>query len=470
MKQTARIISTYSADVMGVCSALFELGGMTIMHDASGCNSTYTTHDEPRWFDMDSMVYISGISEIEAIMGDDEKLISDIVDAAEVLKPAFIAIAGTPIPTMTGFDFEAVASVIEHRTGIPSFGFPTTGMNTYIHGASMALAGIAERFVDDPATIRTAGNSSSPDNTENTGNMKGTGSTCSTLQMSPRKLMSVVDNCCMKPNGIKVNILGLTPLDFSTNGQDESIVQWLRNEGFEVVSKWAMGSSLEDIRRSAEADVNLVVSAAGFGAARVLYERFGTPYAVGVPVGNELPGLLADQIILNVKKFKEMDAEATEKAPFEEREISVESGVFLNEDDESGSCSENGNCGQDENCSKDKSTYETGFAAVIGEGVYSLSLASSIEMECGIPCKALCATECPEDILRECDRMTPDEDDIIPELAGAAYVIADPLYKPIVPESAKFVPLPSEAFSGRLYRDEITNLIEDFDQLLNKIN
>ena len=53
MKQTARIISTYSADVMGVCSALFELGGMTVMHDASGCNSTYTTHDEPRWFDMD---------------------------------------------------------------------------------------------------------------------------------------------------------------------------------------------------------------------------------------------------------------------------------------------------------------------------------------------------------------------------------------------------------------------------------
>ena len=432
MKQTARIISTYSADVMGVCSALFELGGMTIMHDASGCNSTYTTHDEPRWFDMDSMVYISGISEIEAIMGDDEKLISDIVDAAEVLKPAFIAIAGTPIPTMTGFDFEAVASVIEQRTGIPSFGFPTTGMNTYIHGASMALAGIAERFVCDPAKTETAENSDS------------------TLQMSPRKIISVVDNCCMKPNGIKVNILGLTPLDFSTNGQDESIVQWLRNEGFEVISKWAMGSSLEDIRRSAEADVNLVVSAAGMGAAEVLWNRFGIPYAVGVPIGNELPGLLADQIILNVKKFKEMDAAASEKAPFESRIISVESGVFLNEDD--------------------GSTYEKGFAAVIGEGVYSLSLASSIEMECGIPCKVLCATECPEGILRECDRMTPDEDDIIPELAGAAYVIADPLYKPIVPESAKFIPLPSEAFSGRLYRDEITNLIEDFDQLLNKIN
>ena len=428
MKQTARIISTYSADVMGVCSALFELGGMTVMHDASGCNSTYTTHDEPRWYDMDSMVYISGISEMEAIMGDDEKLISDIVDAAAVLKPAFIAIAGTPIPTMTGFDFEAVAAVIESRTGIPSFGFPTTGMNTYIHGASMAFEGIAERFVDDPE--------------DNKSGESGT------LQMSARKLASVLDNCCMRPNGIKVNILGLTPLDFSVNGTDDSIVQWLEREGFEVVSKWAMGSSLDEIRRSAEADVNLVVSAAGYGAARVLYERFGMPYAIGFPVGNELPDLLADQIIINVKKFKEQGGAKT----FESAEISVDSGVFL-----------------DGSEGKDGSTYEKGFAAVIGEGITSLSLASTIELECGIPAKVLCATECPEEVLRECDRMTPDEDDIIPELEGAAFVIADPLYKPIVPESAKFISLPSEAFSGRIYRDSIPDLVNDPESILKQL-
>ena len=431
MKQTARIISTYSADVMGVCSALFELGGMTIMHDASGCNSTYTTHDEPRWYDMDSMVYISGISEMEAIMGDDEKLISDIVDAAEVLKPAFIAIAGTPIPTMTGFDFEAVAAVIEHKTGIPSFGFPTTGMNTYIHGASMALAGIAERFVDDPAEKESGG---------------------STLQMSARKLASVLDSCCMRPNGIKINILGLTPLDFSVNGTDDSIVQWLEREGFEVVSKWAMGSSLDEIRRSAEADVNLVVSAAGYGAAKVLYERFGMPYAIGFPVGNELPGMLADQIIINVQKLKEQTEDGSFGKTFETAEISVDSGVFL-----------------DGSAGRDGSTYEKGFAAVIGEGITSLSLASTIELECGIPAKVLCATECPEGILRDCDRMTPDEDDIIPELEGSAFVIADPMYKPIVPESAKFIPLPSEAFSGRIYRAEIPDLAADPDPILTEL-
>ncbi len=192
MKQTARIISTYSADTFGVCSALFELGGMVVMHAASGCNSTYTTHDEPRWYDMDSMIYISALSEMEAIMGDDEKLISDIEEAAKSFHPKFIAVAGTPIPAMTGFDYEAVAELIEERTGIPAFGFATTGMNTYVHGASMALEGIARRFVEK--------------NVEKTKNLS-------------------------------INILGLTPLDFSVNGAAESIEAFVEEAGFEVISK-----------------------------------------------------------------------------------------------------------------------------------------------------------------------------------------------------------------------------------------
>jgi nitrogenase molybdenum-iron protein alpha/beta subunit len=415
MKQTARIISTYSADVMGVCSALFELGGMVVMHDASGCNSTYTTHDEPRWFDMDSMIYISGLSEMEAIMGDDEKLIGDIEEAAAELHPKFIALAGSPVSAMTGFDYEAVASVIEQRTGIPALGFPTTGMNTYIHGASMALAGIAERFVKDPGA--------------DCGNAAGAGETDEAA--GGRKM--------------RVNILGLTPLDFSTNGTDASIVRWLESEGFEVVSKWAMGSTLEELSRAAEADVNLVVSAAGFGAAKVLYEKFGIPYAVGVPYGNELPGLMADNIRIKVGEFAQAREAGEKPLSFEDAEISVESGIFLN-----GRSSEDGR------------TYEEGFVAVIGEGVTSLSLASSIEMECGIPAKVLCATECPDGILRECDRMTPDEDDIIPELKGAYAVIADPMYRPIVPEGVKFTELPHEAFSGRIYRDSIPDVVKDF--------
>lgn len=113
MKRSYKIIPIYTADVSGVCSALYELGGMTVMHDPSGCNSTYNTHDEIRWYDQDSMIYISGLTEIDAVMGNDEKLIRDIEIAAEELKPKFIALAGSLIPYMNGTDFEAIAKILE---------------------------------------------------------------------------------------------------------------------------------------------------------------------------------------------------------------------------------------------------------------------------------------------------------------------------------------------------------------------
>ena len=85
MRQSYRMIPVYTADVSGVCSALYELGGMTVMHDPSGCNSTYNTHDEIRWYDQDSLIFISGLTEIDAIMGNDRKFIDDIEYAAREL-------------------------------------------------------------------------------------------------------------------------------------------------------------------------------------------------------------------------------------------------------------------------------------------------------------------------------------------------------------------------------------------------
>ena len=131
MKKVACLIPTYSSDEFGVCQSLYELGGMVVMHDASGCNSTYTTHDEPRWYDNNSMVFISAISEMEAVMGDDDKLIEDICSSALELKPEFIAIVGAPIPYMIGTDFKAIARIIENRLNIPVMGFFTNGMKNY---------------------------------------------------------------------------------------------------------------------------------------------------------------------------------------------------------------------------------------------------------------------------------------------------------------------------------------------------
>lgn len=382
MKQTASFISTYSADVFGVCSALFELGGMTVMHDASGCNSTYSTHDEPRWYDMESMVYISGLSEMEAIMGDDEKLVSDIVRDAKELKPNFIAIAGTPIPAMTGFDFEAVAQVIESRTGIPAFGFATTGMGSYIEGAGPALARLAERFADRDVS-RTA-----------------------------------------RPSA---NLLGLTPLDFSVNGEDASVAAWLRKTGFDLNVPYAMGCGFADLKRLGAARVNLVVSAAGLPTARLLERIFGTPYVLGLPVA----GAYADGLAVRL----------TEAA----------------------------RDGKSAACAGSLSLTEGPRVAVIGEGVRSISLAEAITLETGRPAFAVCAAEFHPDYLRPCDVCACDEDEIIPALEQADTVIADPLYRPIVAADKRFISLPHEAFSGRIFRREIPDLAADARPVLNQL-
>ena len=379
MKQTSRIISTYSADTFGVCSALFELGGMTIMHDASGCNSTYTTHDEPRWYDMDSMVYISGLSEMDAIMGDDEKLIEDIVSAANDLHPKFIAVAGTPIPTMTGFDFNAISEIITERTGIPAFGFATTGMNTYVHGVSMALEALAK--------------------------------TC-------------VNADVVKSEDLSANILGLTPLDFSVNGSDSSIVKFLESAGYRVISKWAMGDSIENISKAGRAHVNLVVSSTGLAAAEVLHQQFGTPYVVGIPIGKEYSDILENAL-------KEAIETGENKFP--------------------------------------GSNIAGGDIVIIGESVTAVSLASSIELTCGKSTRVLCPTECYETVLRDKDFACTWEEEIEQLLKDAHYVIADPLFKPICPENVKFIDLPSESFSGRIYREQIPNLVSDFSQFFSEV-
>lgn len=144
---TQSSMSTYTADCSGVASALYELGGMTVIHDASGCNSTYTTHDEPRWNTMPSAVFISALTEMDAVLGNDSRIIDDIVDAARKLTPAFVAIAGTPIPMMTGVDLKGIARLVESRTRIPSFAVQTNSMRAYSVGCAQAWIELSRRFV-----------------------------------------------------------------------------------------------------------------------------------------------------------------------------------------------------------------------------------------------------------------------------------------------------------------------------------
>ena len=372
MRQAYEIIPVYTADVSGVCSALYELGGMVVMHDPSGCNSTYNTHDEIRWYDQDSLIFITGLSEIDAILGNDEKFIQDIEEAARELKPAFIALAGSPIPYMSGTDFPALARIIEADTGIPTFAVPTNGMHDYVRGAGMALEKLAEKFVTEKS----------------------------------EKIQSHT-----------VNLLGVTPLDFGPQCCVDILKNNIEKCGWKVLSTWAMGDKLETLTRAGEAEVNLVVSSVGLRTARYLKEKFGIPYVVGTPLWGT-----AEKIAVSLER--------KEGIPYLRERLTEKPEIMI-----------------------------------VGEPVTMGSLAAAIEQKYHRSCQVLCPLEESEGLLSRNDRIVRGEEKLREALKNAKIIIADPLYRPVCPETAKFYELPHIAFSGRIYRKEIVAISKNTKKL-----
>lgn len=399
MKQTASVISTYSADTFGVCSAFYELGGMVVIHDPSGCNSTYTTHDEPRWFSRESLIFISGLTEQDAILGNDDKLVRDIVSAARELRPRFICLIPSQIAHMIATDCRALCRIIEKKTGIPSFTLPTNSMHYYERGIFFALEKLADFVCQKAEKNDFAGlQHKQPARNEDNENVLHNG-------------RSTIDFSASTP--LKVNLLGATPLDFAMNGSLDSIKAWLKSQGHTVRSCWAMDSSLDEILTSYDADCSLVLSYGGLGAARRLQAELGIPYEIGLPVGGTF--------------FPARASAALPAAPSASAEAVP--------------------------------SQKAQKAVLIGETVSAQSLAKALQEKIGLAPKVIVPMETDREILEPDTLQLTDEAELLPVFKDADLIIADPLYQPICPPQAAFVPLPHVAFSGRIYLNDIPNLI-----------
>lgn len=390
MKHVSRILSTYSADTFGVCSALYGLGGMVVIHDPSGCNSTYTTHDEPRWFAEPSQIFVSALTEQDAILGNDSRLIADTTAAAKELQPRFICLIPSQIAHMIATDCRAICRILEKKTGIPAFTLPTNSMHYYERGIFFALQKLAELACQ--ALPEAAAPKRLPE----------------AKWLSEEELHKLRQK---KGKALRVNVLGATPLDFAMNGSIDSMRHWLEARGCHLASCWAMGSDLDTILASRDADLNLVVSYGGLGAARVLRERAGIPYRIGIPFPH---------------------------------------------------CA---------SARGDAACPPEGPAYIIGETVFAESLSRALEEATGQPFTAIVPMETDDELLLPGTLCLTDEDELTPVLREAALIIADPLYQPICPAGAAFLSLPHIAFSGRLYEKTIPNLIEEeaFTDFVQKV-
>jgi nitrogenase molybdenum-iron protein alpha/beta subunit len=226
-------------DYSGVASVFHDLGTLTVIHDAAGCTGTYTGYDEPRWFGSSSPTFSSGLREMDAIMGDDEKLLEKIRRALEDTGAPSVTIIGSPVPMVIGFDFKGFASLVERRTGLPAFGFPATGLAYYDQGQKEAYLAIAKKLLNDKP----------PQN-------KGS-----------------------------VNILGASAQDGFDNTSLDTLEALLAGAGLERRTIWGSRSSQEELKDSGGAGVNWVITAAALPLARYFEERFGIPFVAGLPIG-----------------------------------------------------------------------------------------------------------------------------------------------------------------------------------------
>ena len=242
MAKLCMTLPPFTPDYSGVCSTLFSLEALTVIHDASGCTGNYTGYDEPRWFHSRAPIYCSGLREIDAILGDDEKLIQKVLYALEDVKPEMIALVGSPVPMVIGADMEGIAAEIENRTGIMSFGFDTTGIGYYPKGIEMVYKKVVRKVLEE-----------------------------SDVTMEKR------------PNS--VNILGATPIDFGKSTALEDLEQFLVENGLEInVALWK-NTTKHDLVRLKQAGCNIVVSHAGVDLAEYMKEKYGIPYVTGLPFG-----------------------------------------------------------------------------------------------------------------------------------------------------------------------------------------
>ena len=232
----------FSPDYSGASAVLFDLKTVTAMHDASGCTGNYTGYDDPRWYGSPSGIFCSGLRQIDAVLGDDEKLIKKMEAAARDIQPDLMALVGSPVPMVIGADLEGIAVELEERTGIPSFGFDTTGTAYYDRGAFRAAKALMDRYTAKQAAKEAA-----------------------------------IER--------RVNILGALPMDFGKGEEIRDFKRFLAENGYETGLCLAMDYSLSDLKEAASAQVNLAVSRFGFLMAQYMEQRFRIPYLCGFPAG-----------------------------------------------------------------------------------------------------------------------------------------------------------------------------------------
>lgn len=232
-----------AGDYSGAAGVLFGLDCLVVLVDAGCCTRNYTGYDEPRWARRRKTAFSAQLRTLEAVLGDEERIVEQTAEGVHELGVSCAALLGTPVPAVTGMNLPGIARDVEERAGVPALGIETCGFETYERGASRAFRALVSRFA------------------------RASEATATRDETAP----------------LRVNVLGLTAQDLIGEADMQACLGWLQEAGLEIAFSTAGSYTLDDVAAAGQADASIVVAWSGLAAARELQQRRGVPCVVGRP-------------------------------------------------------------------------------------------------------------------------------------------------------------------------------------------
>lgn len=244
MKGLYKYFPAFAPDYAGVSSFLFDENALTVFIDPHGCNGQTLYYMDPRFEDFSRMPksFSCGIREKDAVFGVDKLVEKKVMQILDCVQGDYIVLVGTPIPTMLGVDYKALADRIEKRAKIPTLGVTTSGFDFYDVGQKKIMNLMLNR----------------------------------TETQSERFGSEEAD----------IHLIGATPLDGWDYTTISDYTAFLKKCGANTVDVWGQGNTFQKMKGVGNSKLNIAVSVAGIEIAQRLYHTYGTPYLIGYPIGS----------------------------------------------------------------------------------------------------------------------------------------------------------------------------------------
>lgn len=226
------IVPPITSDYSGACSVLYGKNILKILISPNGCK-TPVAYDEIRNIDY-SLQYCTSLNELEIVTGEIKGLkesIEEIINQNQKIE--FIAIISTVVPQIIGMDLESIVENIEETLDIPCVFINTNSFENYYTGISLTLNSLANKFM--------------------------------------------VENKKIKNN---VNIIGYSPLTFGKIEKLEELFSLIKSLDLNILTVFSNNLSLEKIKNSTSAELNLVLSYEGLALAKYMEKEFSIPYII----------------------------------------------------------------------------------------------------------------------------------------------------------------------------------------------